>query len=86
VLDAKLIDELATKLSQAIPPGLKAAKTETEQQLKALLQTVLAKLDVVTRDEFDAQVRVLARTREKLEKLQRIVAEMEQQDKTKSSV
>jgi len=78
MIDAKLIDDLATKLSEAVPPGLKKAQQETEKHLKAVLQSGLEKLNVVSRDEFDAQVRVLQRTREKVEKLEAVVAEMEQ--------
>jgi len=77
MIDAKLIDDLATKLSEAVPPGLKKAQQETEKHLKSVLQAGLEKLDVVSRDEFDAQVRVLQRTREKLEKLETIIADME---------
>lgn len=77
MIDAKLIDDLATKLSEAVPPGIKQAKTETEKHLKAILQSVLGKLDLVTRDEFDAQIRVLARTREKLEALEAQVSALE---------
>ncbi len=77
MIDAKLIDELATKLSEAVPPGLKKAQQETEKHLKAVLQSGLEKLDIVSRDEFDAQVRVLQRTRAKLEKLEAIIAQME---------
>ncbi len=78
MIDAKVIDDLANKLSDAIPPGLKKVQQESEKHIKAVLQAGLAKLDVVTRDEFDAQVRVLQRTREKLEQLEVVIAEMEQ--------
>ncbi len=77
MIDAKLIDDLATKLSEVVPPRIKRAKTETEKHLKSVLQSVLGKLDVVTRDEFDAQLRVLARTREKLEALESQVLALE---------
>lgn len=83
MIDAKLIDDLATKLSEAIPPGIKQAKAETEKQLKAVLQSVIGKLDLVTRDDFDAQIRVLARTREKLEALEAQVAALENTAKDK---
>jgi len=77
MFDTKIIDDLANRISAVIPPGIKEAKTETEKHIKAILQSVLEKLDVVTRDEFDAQMRVLERTREKLEKLEQIVEELE---------
>lgn len=81
MIDAKIIDDLANKLSDAIPPGLKKAQQETEKHVKSVLQAGLAKLDVVSRDEFDAQVRVLQRTREKLEALEKTIAEIEQNQK-----
>ena len=46
-------------------------KDEAEKALKAVLGAQLQKLDLVTREEFDAQARVLARTREKLEELEK---------------
>ena len=50
---------------------------DVEKNVKALLQSGLAKLDVVPRAEFDVQAKVLARTREKLEALEKKVAELE---------
>ncbi len=79
MINAKTIDELASKLSQAVPPGVKAFQQETEKHFRSILQAGLSKLDVVTRDEFDAQVRVLARTRQKLEELEATVKAMESQ-------
>ena len=81
MIDAKIIDDLANKLSELVPPGLKKVQQESEKQFKAALQTGLSKLDIVTREEFDAQVRVLQRTREKLESLEVIVTEMESSSK-----
>lgn len=80
MIEPKLIDDLASRLSEAVPPGLKQAKEETEKHLKSILQAGLARLDVVTRDEFDAQVRVLQRTREKLQALEQQIAQLEQQN------
>ncbi|PIP80302.1 MAG: hypothetical protein COW84_06030 [Gammaproteobacteria bacterium CG22_combo_CG10-13_8_21_14_all_40_8] len=88
MLNPKLIDELASKLSQAVPQGVKDFHQETEKHFRSILQAGLGKLDLVTRDEFDAQVRVLARTREKLEALEKLVQQLESSsvsDKTQSS-
>lgn len=54
-------------------------KAEVEAQLKSLLQGAFNKLDLVSREEFDAQVAVLARTRSRLEALETKVTELEQQ-------
>ncbi|MFD2885060.1 accessory factor UbiK family protein [Pseudomonas lini] len=54
-----------------------AKKSEIESQFKALLQSGFSKLDLVSREEFDSQMVVLARTRARLESLEAKVAELE---------
>ena len=58
---------------------MREGREELQQNFKAVLQAGLAKLDLVTREEFEVQRAVLLRTREKLEELQRTVAELEAQ-------
>ena len=77
-MDLNFIDDLSRRLADALPPGLQALKQDVERNFNAVLRSRLEKLDLVTRDEFDAQARVLARTREKLEALEKSVAELEQ--------
>ena len=77
MIDLKAIDDLARRLNDLVPPGLKDARADLEQNMKSTLQAGLAKLDLVTREEFDVQRAVLLRTREKLEALERKLAEME---------
>ena len=84
MIDLNLIDDLARRLSSLVPPGLRsessqALRDELQQNFKSVLQGGLSKLDLVTREEFDVQRAVLLRTREKLEDLQRVVAELEVQ-------
>jgi len=79
MIDLTQIDELARRLSGLVPPGVRESREELQQNFKAVLQSGLAKLDLVTREEFDVQRAVLMRTREKLEELQRAVAELESQ-------
>jgi hypothetical protein len=50
---------------------------DLQKNLKALLTQQFARMDLVTRDEFDVQSQVLARTREKLERLERRLAQLE---------
>ena len=76
-LDPKLLDDLARKLADSVPPGLKDLKADLERNFRAMLQTTLGKLDLVTREEFDVQTAVLARTRTKLEELSQRLAELE---------
>ncbi len=73
-VNAKTVEELAARIGKAVESG--PAK-DIERNLRAVLQSGLARLDVVTRDEFDNQAKVLARTREKLEQLETRVAELE---------
>jgi len=79
MIDLNHLDDLARRLSALVPPGLREGRDELQQNFKSVLQTGLAKLDLVTREEFDVQRAVLLRTREKLEELQRTVAELEAQ-------
>lgn len=75
--DPKSLDDLARKLAEAVPPGLAALGNDLEQNFKAVLQGGLAKLDLVTRQEFDIQAAVLRRSRELLEELEKRIAALE---------
>ena len=72
--NAQTLEELAARIGKAIQSSPAA---DIEKNVKAMLQGGLARLDLVTREEFDTQARVLARTREKLEQLEARVAELE---------
>lgn len=76
MIDKKSIDELIKKLSEALPPSFYEAKKDLERNFRQILQSSFAKLDLVTRKEFDVQVGVLKRTRAKLEKLEKEIAEL----------
>ncbi|MGD8312849.1 MAG: accessory factor UbiK family protein [Gammaproteobacteria bacterium] len=77
MVDSKIIEDLAREISAGIPAGVKLMQADLEKNLHTLLQGALAKLDLVTREEFDVQTRVLARSREKLERLEQAVAGLE---------
>ena len=79
MIDLNHIDDLARRLSQLVQPSLRDSQEELQQTFKSALQAGLAKLDLVTREEFDVQQAVLLRTREKLETLERTVATLEAQ-------
>lgn len=76
---AQQIDELTDSILKILPPGLREAQQDLEKNLHAGLQSVLARMDLVTREEFEVQSAVLQRTREKLAALEARVAELEQQ-------
>lgn len=73
------LNELSSKLLASLPSGLQRLEKEIQQQFNEILQTGLTKLNLITREEFDIQVKVLARTREKLEHLQKQLDELQQQ-------
>lgn len=77
MLDPKSLDEMARKLAQNLPPGLRDFQQEMERNMRASLQGVFSRLDLVTREEFDAQAKVLARTRAHLETLELRIAALE---------
>ena len=77
MFDPKAIDDIASRLAGAIPPGLNNLKEDLEKTFQAILQGALSKLDLVTREEFEVQKLVLAKTRSKLEDLEKRVTEME---------
>lgn len=70
-LDPEKIEELTTALGRLIPESLSEAGDDLKANLRAVAQAWFDRLDLVTREEFDAQKAVLARTREKLEELTR---------------
>lgn len=72
-----LLDALSTHASRLFNGDAPLPRSEFEAQFKALLQSGFSKLDLVSRDEFDSQMVVLARTRARLEALEAKVAEME---------
>jgi len=84
-MQPQFIDDLAKRLSAALPSGFadplaKGAATlrqDLEGNFRAVLQAGLTKLDLVTRQEFDVQSGVLKRTREKLEALEAQIAELQ---------
>ena len=72
------IDNLAEKLAAAVPEGLRSIREDLEHNFRAVLRSSLSKLDLVTREEFEVQEAVLARTREKLEALEAKLEQHEQ--------
>lgn len=78
MIQGNFIDDLAKCLNEMIPPGVRDAQKDVEKNIRAVMQSAFAKLDLVTREEFDAQAKVLAKTRRKLEKLEEHLAKLEE--------
>jgi len=75
--DPRLIDELARRLASSVPESVLAIRRDLESNFKGVLQAQLARLDLVTREEFDVQANVLKRTRAKLSAIEKRIAEIE---------
>jgi len=69
-MDSLRIDEIARRLLDSVPPALRTMQKDLETNFRAVLRSSLGKLDLVTRDEFDTQTRVLERTRARLAELE----------------
>ena len=65
------LEELSKRISSLIPGDVKHMQDDIENNIRSLLQSSLAKMNLVTREEFDVQSAVLLRTREKLEQLEK---------------
>lgn len=78
MFDPKTLDELARKMSDSLPQGLRDLQGDMERTFRTGLQSTLSRMDLVTREEFDVQTAVLARTREKLEQMELRVATLEE--------
>ena len=77
MIDNQTINRLSDKINELLPPGLQQTKADFDARLKSLLQQQLANYEMVSREEFDIQARVLARTREKLDAIETRLKELE---------
>lgn len=76
-MNRQSIDSIARQLADSVPEGLRAMRDDMEQNFRAILRSGLDRLDLVTREEFEVQQAVLARTRQKLEALHARLAALE---------
>jgi hypothetical protein len=77
IMPADTMDRLVKRLVEAVPEGLRSVRDDLEQNFRSVLDSGLARLDLVTREEFDVQQAVLARTRQKLDALEHQVRRLE---------
>lgn len=83
MLDATALNDLAQRLAAAIPADVRLLKSDVEKNFHAILQASFSRMNLVSREEFDVQRAVLARTREQLAALETRVAELEKQALTR---
>jgi len=79
MLDPRQLDDIGQRIAEILPPGFRDVRKDFEKNLHSILQSAFNRLDLVTREEFDVQSAVLLRSREKLEALEVLVAELEKQ-------
>lgn len=74
------IENLARKLAESMPEGLRSIRDDLETNFRAVLRASLSKLDLVTREEFEVQEAVLKKTREKLDRLEAKLVALENEE------
>ena len=77
MIDAKTLDSMVNKISSLLPADLAVLKKDVEDNIRATLQGVFQKLDLVTREEFDVQAELLARMQTRLQELEQRVKSLE---------
>lgn len=70
------IDEIVTRLTEALPPGANQLREDLEARFRAVLKSAFEKMELVSREEFEAQKALLERAQVRLEALQRQVDEL----------
>lgn len=76
-MDPKILDDLAKKLVDSVPPGFRDLQNDLEKNFHAVLQNAFSRMNLVTREEFEAQAALLNRTRSKLDALAKQVDALE---------
>lgn len=76
-MNPEILDELSKKLASALPEGVATLQDDLEKNIRSALGGIMQKMNLVSREEFDVQQKVLARTREKLESLEKQLAALE---------
>lgn len=82
MISTQQINQWVQDIIASLPPGIKNLTQDTQAHLRSAMQQTFSQLELVTQEEFDTQVKVLQKTREKLEKLEARLTELEKlQDK-----
>jgi len=79
MIDLKQLESVVERITAVLPEDARVLRDEFKANLRPLLEGLLERLELVTREEFDAQTRVLERTRAKLEALEREVERLERE-------
>jgi ubiquinone biosynthesis accessory factor UbiK len=76
-MNSSALDDLARRLTEAIPPSIRNLGQDLESNFKAVLQAQLARLDLVSRTEFDVQTALLKRTQSALTAMEQRLKDLE---------
>ncbi len=79
MIDAKIFDDISRRITGQMPSGLQILQDDLKKNIRAAVEASLSHLNLVTREEFDIQAKVLARTRARLEALEKQIKELEKQ-------
>lgn len=77
MLDARIFDDMAEQLGKLLPPGVNEMRQDFEQNARSVIQSTLAKMDLVTREDFDVQVALLQKTSARLNELEERIKVLE---------
>ena len=77
MVNPKVFDDIAKRLCEAMPESVRNFEADLQRKFRDILQNAFAKLDLVTRDELDAQCKVLAKTRAKMDNLEQEISRFE---------
>lgn len=77
MIDTQDINKLAEKLSHSLPDGIKVLKDDFDNNFRALLESALREMNMVSREEFDVQSALLERTQRKLDELEKQLDELQ---------
>lgn len=77
MIDNRTLDDLTNKLSGLLPEGIKVMQDDAQKNIRALLESTLSNMNIVSREEFDVQAALLARTHEKLQTLEKQIQELQ---------
>ncbi len=79
MMDPRILEQLIGRIADALPPEVGRLQDDMHRSLRAAIASALARMDLVTREEYEVQAAVLARAREKLDALEKQVASLEEQ-------
>ena len=82
MIDARIIDEISENFNRYLPDSFKAVKGDVEKNVRSAIQGSFERMDLVTREDYEIQVAMVGKLRDRLQLLEERVAQMEAQQGT----